>query len=81
MKHGIEFFQPDTPDVVKRRRWIFLAVWLFAGAMVVWPLFPLLGARQALVLGLPASISWVVLALVIMFVALLWLYFNEEQES
>lgn len=81
MKHGIEFFPPGTPDDVKRRRWIFLGVWVLSGLMVLWPLFPWLGARQALVFGLPASIAWVVLALAIQFVALLWLYLNEPGRS
>lgn len=79
MNRGIQFFQPDTPDDVKRRRRIFLAVWIFAGLMVIWPLFPWLGARQALVFGLPTSIAWVCLALAIQFVALLWLYRVEDE--
>lgn len=79
MNRGIQFFQPDTPDDVKRRRWIFLAVWIFAGLMVIWPLFPWIGARQALVFGLPTSIAWVCLALAIQFAALLWLYRSEDE--
>lgn len=78
MEHGLEFFPPDTPDAVRRRRWIFLAVSILAGSMVIWPLFPWLGARQALVFGLPASIVWVVSALAVQFAALLWLYAGEQ---
>ena len=81
MNRGIQFFQPDTPDDVKRRRWIFLAVWIFAGLMVIWPLFPWIGARQALVFGLPASIVWVVAALAIQFVVLLWLFLHEPDDE
>lgn len=81
MNRGIQFFQPGTSDDVKRRRWTFLAVWIFSGLMVIWPLFPWFGARQALVLGLPASIAWIVLALAIQFAALLWLYLKEEVDE
>ncbi|MDA8015823.1 MAG: hypothetical protein MPN21_00115 [Thermoanaerobaculia bacterium] len=81
MKLGIEFFPPDTPPEARRRRKSFLVVWLLVGAMVVWPLFPWLGARQTLVFGLPASIAWVALALLIQFVALLWLYLGEEDRA
>lgn len=78
MTSGIQFYAPGTPAGVRRRRGLFLAVWLLACAMVTWPLFPLLGARQTLVFGLPASIAWVIVALAIQFVALLWLYLTEE---
>lgn len=78
MKLGIQFFLPTTPARVRRRRWIFLGIWLFAFAMVVWPLFAWFGAHQGLVLGLPISIAWVVLALAIQFLSLLWLYLGEE---
>lgn len=81
MKRGIELFLPNTPDDVRRRRRIFLAVWILTGLMVIWPLFPWIGARQTLIFGLPSSIAWVILALAIQFVALLWLYRSEAENS
>lgn len=73
-----QLFAPDTPRHVRRRRLIFLAVWLLAAAMVVWPLYPWLGARGTLAFGLPFSLVWVILALAIQFTALLWLYLGEK---
>jgi hypothetical protein len=74
MHKGIVFFPPGTDPAIRRRRWLFLTVWAAVSAMIVWPVYPWVSALPGLFFGLPASMAWVVLALAIQFVALLWLY-------
>lgn len=76
-----QLFAPDTPEDVRRRRLIFLAAWIVAAAMVIWPVFPWLGSRGTLAFGLPFSLVWVLLALALQFSALLWLYLGEKDLS
>ena len=77
---GLVFFKAQDSLSHRRRRWTFLALGILVTAMLVWPL-GLLGARVfPLVLGLPFSIAWIVLALLIMFASLIWLFLNEAPE-
>ena len=56
-----------------RRRGIFLGVYLLAALLLIWPVYPLFSGVEPLILGLPLSLAWVVMALGVMFGALLWL--------
>jgi len=71
---GLVLFPPGTPRERRRRRWIFLGCYLLAAALVLWPVYPLFSGVFPLILGLPLSLAWVVLALTIDFFALLWLF-------
>ncbi len=71
-------FPPGTDPARRRRRTIFLAVYVAIALMVIWPLYPLFSSPFPLVLGLPFSLVWVVTALGLMFGALLWLFHSEE---
>ncbi len=72
-------FRPDAPPAFRRRRLLFLAVFLLAAASVVWPIYPLFSGIRPLILGLPLSFAWVVLWLAVVFAALVWLYRTEEE--
>ncbi|MEX0746485.1 MAG: hypothetical protein WD275_00705 [Rhodothermales bacterium] len=57
---------------------MFVVVLLLAGFSLVWPGYvPFSGARP-FILGLPLSLAWVVLWLLIIFVAALWLYLKDS---
>lgn len=74
LPRGLVLFPPGTPRGHRRRRLAFLALWVAVAACLVWPIYPLFAGIRPLVLGLPLSFAWVVLALLVMFLALLWLY-------
>ncbi len=75
---GLVLFRPGADPARRRRRLVFLAVYLVVAALLVWPIFPRFSGIHPLILGLPLSLAWVVLALGVMFVALLWLYRHED---
>ncbi len=75
---GLVLFRPGTDPVRRRRRLGFLAVYVIAAALLVWPIYPLFSGIRPLILGLPLSLAWVILALSVMFGALLWLYQTDE---
>ena len=75
---GLLLFRPGTDPAKRRRRLIFLAIYLVVAALLVWPVFPMFSGIQPLILGLPLSLAWVLLALAVIFVALLWIYRAEE---
>lgn len=77
---GLVLFRPGTDAAKRRRRQIFLVAYLVAAAMVLWPVFPLFSGIRPLILGLPLSLAWVMLALGVVFVALVWLYQTEERD-
>lgn len=77
---GLRFFPPGTAPGVSRRRWIFVAISTVAALMVLWPVYPIFARPKPLILGLPLSLAWVLAALSLVFVALLWLFRGEPAE-
>ncbi len=78
---GLALFRPGTSSAKRRRRGIFLAIYLAVGSLVMWPVYPRFAGVEPLILGLPLSFAWVVLAVVLMFGALLWLFLNEDHDE
>lgn len=74
---GLVFFPPDTPPVRRRRRLLFVVVLMTAALALVWPVYPLFSGIFPLILGLPLSLTWVILWLTVVFAALAWLYRSE----
>ena len=58
-----------------------MAVFLVAAALLIWPVFPIFSGAKPLIFGLPFSFAWVVLALAVMFGALLLLFRADEREA
>jgi len=56
----------------------FLAVTIISGLALLWPVYPFAGGIRPYVLGLPFSFAWVVGWLIVMFVALVFLYRTDE---
>lgn len=81
LPRGLVLFPPGTPPGKKRRRLAFVAVYLAVTAMLVWPVYPVFSSVFPLILGLPLSLAWVILALAIGFAALLALYLTEDGEA
>ncbi len=77
---GLVLFRPGTDPARRRRRLVFLAVYVVVAALLVWPIYPQFSGIQPLILGLPLSLAWVLLALSVMFAALLWLYRSEDRD-
>ncbi|MEM9592983.1 MAG: hypothetical protein AAGD06_01895 [Acidobacteriota bacterium] len=75
---GLVLFPPGTSARHRRRRCAFVAVWLGVVAMLTWPVYPRFADSLPRILGLPLSFAWVILALAVMFGALLLLFLTEE---
>lgn len=75
---GLVLFAPGTPPGYRRRRIAFLVILAAAGLSLVWPVYPLLAGPRPFVLGLPLSLAWILLWLVIVSLATLWLYRSER---
>ncbi len=73
------FSRHDGP--AKRRRQIFAAIYILAAALLVWPVFPVFSGFRPLIFGLPLSFAWVVMALLLMFGALIWLFRSEDHDE
>lgn len=78
MKTGLTLFKPGTSQRARRRRLIFLAVWMWAFLMLLWPIYPVFSSVEPLILGLPLGFAWVISAILVVFFGLLWLYLGEE---
>lgn len=81
LPRGLVLFPPGTSPGKKRRRLLFVAVYLAVAAMLVWPVYPVFSGVYPLILGLPLSLAWVILALAVGFAALLALYLTEDGEA
>ncbi len=77
----LELFPPGTTPAKRRRRLLFLAVYVLAAALLIWPVYPMFSGIKPLILGLPLSFAWVVIALLVMFAALLLLFRADERET
>ncbi len=60
---------------------IFLAVYFLVALMVTWPVYSLFAGVFPLILGLPLSLAWMILALAVIFCTLLWLFRADERRS
>ena len=81
LPHGLTLFRPGTDPAKRRRRRIFLAVYVLVAVLLVWPVFPMFSGIHPLILGLPFSLAWVILALTVMFGTLIWLYLTEDHDG
>ncbi|MEE8524666.1 MAG: hypothetical protein V3T72_12100 [Thermoanaerobaculia bacterium] len=75
------FFPPGTDPRRRRRRTLFAAVYVVAAVMVTWPVYSLFSGTFPLILGLPLSLAWILLALTVIFCALLWLYRSDRPDE
>ena len=78
---GLALFAPGTSPAKRRRRLLFLAVYILAAALLIWPVYPMFSGIEPMILGLPLSFAWVILALLVMFGALLLLFRADERET
>lgn len=81
LPRGIVFFRSDATPAHRRRRTTFLVLFVLIGSLVLWPVFPFFARVFPLVLGLPFSFAWVVMALAAMFFVLLWLFLTEDHRK
>ncbi|MEM7349454.1 MAG: hypothetical protein AAF657_01515 [Acidobacteriota bacterium] len=78
---GLTLVRDGTDPAKRRRRLIFVSLYTLVAVLLVWPIFPLFSGIEPLILGLPLSFAWVVLALSIMFGALIWLYRTDDHDE
>lgn len=74
---GLVLFRSDLSAKQRGRRILFLAILAITTLALVWPVYPQVATIRPFILGLPFSFAWVVGWLVVMFVALIWLYRSE----
>ena len=67
--------QPSKKPVV---RW-FIAFLVLIQFSLIWPIYPLVGYIEPIILGMPFSIVWVLLCLLLSFSGLLAYFLWEEQ--
>lgn len=75
---GLVMFGRHPDPAARRRRQIFVAIYGVVALMIVWPVFSFFAGAQPLILGLPLSFAWVVLALLVIFAALVWLFRTDD---
>ncbi len=80
LPRGLVLFRPGSDPARRRRRLVFLAVYVAAALLLIWPIYPLFSGSRPLILGLPLSLAWVISALGLMFAALVWLYRTDDQD-
>lgn len=78
LARGLVFFSPKTSSAVRRRRGLFVVLVMMAGAALTWPIYPLFAGAKPLILGLPLSLAWVLVWLILVFGGLVWLYLGDE---
>lgn len=76
---GLVLFAPGTPTGIRRRRFFFLVVLALAALAVTWPGYRFFAGAFPQLLGLPQSLAWVVLWVVVIFVSLLGLYLRDRR--
>lgn len=76
----LALFPPGGEPARRRRRLTFVAIYVATAAMLTWPAYTLFSGTFPLVLGLPLSLVWVILALAVIFFALAWLYRSEPAD-
>ena len=76
-QHGLMYSvqQPAKKPVV---RW-FIAFLVLIQFSLIWPIYPLVGYIEPIMLGMPFSIIWVLLCLLLSFSGLLAYFLWEEQ--
>lgn len=79
--NGLVFFPKGTAPRKRRRRTLTVAIVLVAAVALIWPVYPFFGGAFPLILGLPLSLAWVVLWLILVFAALVGLYRSEERSQ
>jgi len=75
---GLVFPSLRDAPVRRRRVFAFVALVAIAGLALIWPVHPSVAGIRPYVLGLPFSLVWVVGWLVVVFGALVFLYWTEE---
>ena len=75
-QHGLMYSvqQPSKKPVV---RW-FIAFLVLIQFSLIWPIYPLVGYIEPIILGMPFSIVWVLLCLLLSFSGLLAYFLWEE---
>lgn len=76
-QHGLMYSvqQPSKKSVL---RW-FIAFLVLIQFSLIWPIYPLVGYIEPIILGMPFSIVWVLLCLLLSFSGLLAYFLWEEQ--
>jgi polyferredoxin len=81
MERGVKLFPSRSSARHRRRRIAFLVVFVALTAALVWPVYPLFSGIRPLILGLPLSLAYIVIVLLLMFAAQIWLYLGEEERG
>ena len=72
-------FAPGTSARYRRIRLGVALVLFLLGLCVIAPVYPVFSTTEPYVLGFPMSFAWVIGALVLSFLAVLFLFFSEDR--
>ncbi len=78
---GVRFFSPGADPGFRRRRLLFLWIYLAVVVGVVTPAVPGVWAGSLGWFGVPVSFLWVIALLAVVFVSLVWLFRSEPPEA
>ena len=73
---GLRFFPPGTPAPKRRKRWLFVAVYILAVLALIWPVCVIVS--RGTLAGWPMALAWNVFWLVVVLVALGILYMKDR---
>ena len=76
-QHGL-MYSVQQPSKKPAARW-FIAFLVLIQFSLIWPIYPLVGYIEPIILGMPFSIVWVLLCLLLSFSGLLAYFLWEEQ--
>ena len=65
----------------RANRFFILIMAFLASLSIMWPGYPLFADVEPFILGVPLSFAWIILWVILMFIALLLLYFSDNKEE
>lgn len=76
-KRGLSFFSKDIDNTRKKRSIFWFCYFLICGLAQIWPIYLIANRVKPLVLGMPFSMFWIGLWIVIVFIGTMTKY-NQE---
>ncbi|MTI47646.1 hypothetical protein [Sporosalibacterium faouarense] len=77
VKTGLVFFRKDIDSKVKKRSIFWFVYFTICGLAQIWPIYLLANRVKPMILGMPLSMFWVVMWIVIIFIGTITKY-NQE---
>lgn len=76
-----EELPPVKSPPIRRSRILFLIVMILTTLAIIWPGHAIFSSATPLIFGFPLSFAWIILWVIIGFVALVGIYLSDEHED